>query len=173
MPKIIENVRERLLAEARRQIAKNGYAKTTIRSVAHACGIGIGTVYNYFKSKDILIASFMAEDWLRCLEQVRSRESTDARSVLESVFSALRLFSQSHQDLLCDHDAAKVFAAVFSERHKQLRDQLAQFIRPLCGRSRVSDQDFLADFIAESLLTWTVAGRGFEDQYQIISRLLD
>ena len=46
MPKIIENVREQLLTEAKRQIAENGYSATTIRSVAGACGLGIGTVYN-------------------------------------------------------------------------------------------------------------------------------
>ena len=71
MPKIIENVREQLLCEAKRQIEKNGYAKTTVRSVALSCGIGVGTVYNYFKSKDMLIASFMAEDWLSCLEKMK------------------------------------------------------------------------------------------------------
>ena len=34
MPKILEKVREQLLAEAERQIAERGYARTTIRSVA-------------------------------------------------------------------------------------------------------------------------------------------
>ena len=48
MPKIIEGVRARLLNEAKRQIATLGYARTTIRSVATACGLGVGTVYNYF-----------------------------------------------------------------------------------------------------------------------------
>ena len=42
MPKIIENVREQLLVEAKRQIAEYGYAKTTVRSVAAACGLGVG-----------------------------------------------------------------------------------------------------------------------------------
>ena len=65
MPKIIENLREQLLAEAKKQTSEQGYAKTTIRSVAGACGVGIGTVYNYFESKDVLIASFMVEDWQR------------------------------------------------------------------------------------------------------------
>ena len=44
MPKLIENIRAQLLAEAQRQVAKRGYAKTTIRSVAEACGIAVGTV---------------------------------------------------------------------------------------------------------------------------------
>ena len=42
MPKIIENIREQLLQEVKRQIAENGYGKTTIRSVAGACGLGVG-----------------------------------------------------------------------------------------------------------------------------------
>ena len=64
MPKIIENIREALLVEAKRQIAERGYQNTTIRSVAKECGVAVGTVYNYFKSKDMLIASFILEDWI-------------------------------------------------------------------------------------------------------------
>ena len=68
MPKIIENVRHQLLTEAKRQISERGYKSTTIRSVAAECGVAVGTVYNYFKSKDILIASFILED--ACLESI-------------------------------------------------------------------------------------------------------
>ena len=46
MPKILESIREQLLETARRQIGKNGYGSTTIRSVASECGIAVGTVYN-------------------------------------------------------------------------------------------------------------------------------
>ena len=63
MPKIIENARDEIIAEAKRQLFENGYAKTTIRSVAGAIGIGMGTIYNYFSSKDMLISSFILEDW--------------------------------------------------------------------------------------------------------------
>ena len=45
MPKIIENVRGQLLAEARRQVAQHGYADTTIRSVAGACGLGAESLF--------------------------------------------------------------------------------------------------------------------------------
>ena len=46
MPKIIENLESRLLAEAYRQTREAGYSALTIRNVAKACGVGVGTVYN-------------------------------------------------------------------------------------------------------------------------------
>ena len=61
MPKIIDNLREALIKEAKYQVNKYGYAGMTIRSVAKECGIGIGTIYNYFKSKEDLILAFMHE----------------------------------------------------------------------------------------------------------------
>lgn len=169
MPKIIENIRERLLEEAKKQIAQNGYAKTTIRSVAEGCRLGVGTVYNYFKSKDHLIATFMAEDWLCLLDGVKESSDKGSKAVLESIFNALTDFVQRYRSLFCDKDAEKAFATVFSQRHKQLRGQLAEIILPVCNKE---DDGFMADFIAEALLTWTVSGKGFDEQYKILSKLL-
>ena len=76
MPKIIDNVREELLKEAKKQLIENGYSHTTIRSVARGCGIAIGTVYNYFPSKDMLIATFMMEDWNTAFSSVERVEKT-------------------------------------------------------------------------------------------------
>lgn len=172
MPKKIENVREQLLQEAKQQIIQNGYAQTTIRSVASACGLGVGTVYNYFASKDHLIASFMAEEWLELLDTIRANDTTDQEQVLKGIVDALRTFTDSYHALFSDRDAAKVFYTVFAQRHSQLRAQLATIIRPLCDQSPAEDAAFLAEYIAESLLTWTVAGRSFEAQYAIIRQLL-
>jgi len=63
MPKIIENLQQKLIEEARKQAEAGGYAAVTIRSVAKACGVGVGTVYNYFPSKDALLAAYMLEGW--------------------------------------------------------------------------------------------------------------
>lgn len=100
MPKVIENVREQLLKEARNQVAKNGYRKTTVRSVAGACNIAVGTVYNYFKSKDMLIASFMADDWIQCIDNIKSRPSPDAETALHNIYDGLLSFSKKHEALL-------------------------------------------------------------------------
>ncbi len=172
MPKIIENVREQLLDEAKKQITECGYAKTTIRSVSKACGLAIGTVYNYFPSKDMLIASVMAEDWKLCLQQMQERSCDEPEKIIQGIYDCLFDFMQKYHTLFCDSDAAKVYTTMFSERHQQLRNQLAGFVRPICDKASVNDKDFLAEWIAESLLTWTVAGKGIEKQYEIIKQFI-
>ena len=170
MPKIIENVREQLLAVAKRQIEERGYARTTIRSVAGECGLGVGTVYNYFPSKDMLIATFMAEDWQESLSEIEAFPKEDPRALLACIYGALQSFSERHRALFCDSDAAKVFSSVFSERHKQLRSQLADLVLPLCARKE--NPAFLSQFVAEALLNWTMEGASFEEIYRVLIRLI-
>ena len=86
MPKILEHVREQLLTEVRQQIEQHGYAQTTIRSVARACGVGVGTVYNYFPSKDMLIAAAVADDWYASRERFLSPVSDYPRNMLYKIY---------------------------------------------------------------------------------------
>lgn len=168
MPKIIENLRSALLLEAKRQIAEVGYSATTVRSVAAGCGVAVGTVYNYFSSKDMLIAAFMLEDWLLLIERLRGLDKTDSRSYLFEIYSSLSGFARKHSRLFNDKDATKAYGSVLSERHGQLRSQLAQLILP----TLTSPDAFVAEFVAESMLTWTMAGHDFEQIYSVIKKII-
>ncbi|MBQ2767428.1 MAG: TetR/AcrR family transcriptional regulator [Clostridia bacterium] len=172
MPKILENVREQLLAEAARQVIEYGYAQTTMRSVAAACSLGVGTVYNYFPSKDMLIASCMLEDWQCCLQLMGQAPCGDTKAFLYGIYSAIRHFSQKYAKLFSDADAAKVFSSVAGERHIQLRDQLAQIILPICDNSPIPNKAFLASFIAEEMLRWIMEGTDFEEISPVFLQLL-
>ena len=170
MPKILESMRVELLKTARRQIAERGYAKTTIRSVAAECGIAVGTVYNYFPSKDILIATFVSEDWRACIAPIAEMTEDDAETHLKRIYDAIRSFSDSYRALFSDSDAKNAYYAAFSARHRQLREQLAGLILPVCVDC--PDRVYLSEFIAESLLIWTTEGKPFEEIYPIIKRLI-
>lgn len=162
MPKIIENLREELLAEAKKQIAERGYKNTTIRSVAAECGIAVGTVYNYFKSKDMLIASFILVDWLECVRSIASRPKEDRREYLAFIHLSLCKFQEKYRTLFTDEDAMVAFSSAFNERHGQLRAQLADLIMP------IADERFTAEFVAEAMLTWTTGGRTFDEIYTLL-----
>ena len=168
MPKLIENLRAQLLEEARRQTTERGYARTTIRSVAAACGIAVGTVYNYFPSKELLIASFVAEDWQERLAAMKSLPPTDPERFLEGIYQELQTFVGKHQALFSDPDAARAASAGFLPRHLQLRKQLAELVAPLVP----SEDGFSAQFLAEALLGWSTAGAPFPRIWQELSKLI-
>ena len=69
MAKIIENLHSTILTVGKRILLEDGYEQMTLRRVAGECGIAAGTIYNYFPSKDILVATIMLEDWKVILEK--------------------------------------------------------------------------------------------------------
>ena len=172
MPKIIENAREQLLAEAKKQILERGYTETTIRSVASACGLGIGTVYNYFKSKEMLIAAFVYEDWKKYLSQMQSLPTDDPHALLGGIYRSLQGFAEDNKRLFSDSDAAKLVSEGSSGRHKMLRDQIASFVLPAIKADQGKDPRFAAEFIAESLICWSMENADFEAVYGLLKKII-
>lgn len=166
MPKIIENVREQLLDEAKKQIKERGYAETTVRSVAGACGLGVGTVYNYFKSKEMLIATFVYEDWKKHLSHMQSLPKDDAYTLLSGVYGSIKSFAAENERLFSDEDAAKQISVGSSARHKMLRGQISEIILPVCG------SEFCAEFVAESLICWSMEDITFDRVYPLLERII-
>lgn len=167
MPKIIENLEARLIGEARKQIEESGYSAMTIRSVAKSCGVGVGTVYNYFPSKDALLATYLLQDWKICVAAIQavSTCSDTPVNVVRCIHDQLCQYAQCHQAIFRDEAASASFAGSFSRYHGLLRQQLAQPLRKFC------QSDFASEFIAEALLTWTMAGKSFEEIYGMIDRV--
>lgn len=167
MPKIIENLESRLIEEAKNQIDALGYSAMTIRSVAKACGVGVGTVYNYFPSKEALVATHLLEDWKQSIAAIQavSAGSECPRPVAACIYDQLVSYSCRHMPVFRDEAAAASFSGSFGRYHGMLRNQLAQPLRKFC------ESDFAADFAAEALLTWTMAGKPFDEIYGIMEKL--
>lgn len=68
-----EKKREFILERALEVIGKRGLRHTKMEHIAQACGIGKGTLYEYFRSKDDLleaVMNFFFMDYVRYTEQV-------------------------------------------------------------------------------------------------------
>ena len=174
MPKIIENVRAKLLEETRKQIEERGYKDTTVRSVASALSIGLGTLYNYFESKDMLVASFMLEDWNRVVEKIHHYLEFDVAPPrkLEYIYNGLLEFSKGHEAIFRDPGARKTFSHVNMERHPILLGQISAMVMTVISESDVEDKKLLSDFISESMLTWSATGRQYSDLEPIFIKLI-
>lgn len=173
MPKIIENIREKLLAEAKRQVIEKGYSSMTIRSVATACGVGTGTVYNYFPSKDMLVASFMLDDWMVCIQSISqgAAQAQDVRTALYCMYQELLKYKEKYSRIFLDKNAEASYTASSMQRHHLLREQLAEPIKSWTREQDKADVDFLAEFVAESMLIWTMQDKEFEQIADILLQL--
>ena len=169
MPKIIENLKTKLIEEAGRQIEQVGYGAMTMRSVAKGCGIGVGTVYNYFSGKEEFVASVLLERWKKAMKKICdvAEECRQPRELVQCMYDQLCNYMDQYKVLFRDEAAIAIFTASLARYHELLRGQLAQPLQRFCQR------EFEAEFIAEALLTWTVAGEGFEEIFFVIEKIFD
>ena len=167
MPKIIENLETRLMEEAQRQIESVGYSATTIRSVAQACGVGVGTVYNYYPSKDMLVAAYMLTDWQDCMARIQAagQIAESPEPVARCIYDQLRFFANRHSAVIRDEAASAGFSSVYNRYHALLRSYLAAPLRKFCP------DDFTAEFITECLLSWAMTDNDFDTIYSMIRKL--
>jgi AcrR family transcriptional regulator len=80
--------RKRILQTARRLFADNGYDATTTRDIAHAAQIASGTLFNYFPTKEAIVAS-LANDAIADALNEADRSEHQADTLEEALFALI------------------------------------------------------------------------------------
>ncbi len=78
--------RQRILAAAREMFAANGFDASTTRDIADAAGIAAGTVFNYFPTKEAILAALAFESANEAREEFERRK-LEADSFEEELFA--------------------------------------------------------------------------------------
>ena len=175
MPKVIHNLRDTIIEEARRQALETSYSEMTMRSVADGCGIAVGTLYNYFKSKPEIVAAFMIKDWIPvisgisklCMEDISPREAI-SRTALE-----LKGYADKYANVIYDKSAAEASSAGFAEWHLLLRDQLSEALRVICDKHAKIKNDYIPAFVSENLLSALIYKSDYDKLIPILELLFD
>ena len=86
-----EAYRQGILAAAEREFARAGFAAVKMADVARAAGVAVGTLYNYFESKDEIFEQILVQ---RCTEMRASltealRDGTPLQNVAALVRNSL------------------------------------------------------------------------------------
>ena len=154
MPKIILNLRENILKESKKILKTENYEKLTVRRVAKACGVAVGTVYNYFPSKEMLTAGVMLDDWQRSLESMRQAAAAASSSMegLEKIYAVLLEFIGEYSETWDQYRARGTDRAQSPYRHHILVEQIAETISLLLERFDGIFCGNLPEFLAENLL---------------------
>jgi AcrR family transcriptional regulator len=100
MPKIYDDLKETIIQEAKTIIVSEGYSKLNMREVAKASGIAVGTIYNYFPTKDTLISELMYLHWLEFIAEIKSVQLAEGDLFVKfrKIYSLLESFLDIFKD---------------------------------------------------------------------------
>ncbi len=115
-------VRDRLFRSALRLFAERGFLETTVEDITEAADVGKGTFFNYFRTKEHVLATFGAER-LASLERALERSKSEpALPVLRDLAADLAGQTPGNAALLRAIYAAHASCApVRAELHKRLQ----------------------------------------------------
>lgn len=175
MPKKIAELREKMIAYARQALLQEGTSALTVRSTASACGVAVGTVYNYFPSKEGLIEAVILADWEVMLAGLRKqlKPIEDALEGLRIICDELQTFATTYGDVLSIPPTRLNANEAFYRRHGVFVEQLCSLIQPVILRCDCLYHPVLPEFLAEALLVLSVdPEKHFENVRPIFARLL-
>lgn len=154
MPKIIENLDERILKEASDQLFSKGYHNMTMRSVADSCGIAVGTVYNYYKSKDLLIAQIMLKDWKQILADIslKCSSSIDIHEAFKIMYDGLTEFVAKYDVVWSQYGKTASIRRDMPMQYDMLIKQLSGILKEVLVRCYNEQDEYIPVFLAEILL---------------------
>ena len=174
MPKIIPELRESMIQTAHRLLLESESHNLSMRQVAQACGTAVGTVYNYFPSKEALIAEAMMCDWLECSRGMKEDAARERRPLeaIRATAAALRRFTSRYAPLWRNYAEEMKSLVSLELRHRQIIAEIAGAVRETLIRFDLLYDPNLPDVIAELVL---MAGRtedGFERIAPALERIL-
>lgn len=99
--------RDAIVSAAERVFARSGFYETKMAEIAREAGVGVGTLYNYFESKEVIFAEIVVDS------QAEFDRTVQAAATSEDPVERLRQIVQSCLSYLDDHGA---LLAIFQER---------------------------------------------------------
>lgn len=130
MPKIIPNVREKILDYTKTALIHGDSADLTVGKIAQACQIATGTVFNYFPSKDEIFATILLEDWRELLADmtIRCSEVTNLGEGVTIIYEGIKTFCKRYEKAWTNYRSNASVHFTMRERHVMLRAQIIEIL---------------------------------------------
>ena len=157
--------KEEILAACRRLIQQQGWSAVNIRSVAAACGVSVGSIYNYFDSKAALICAAVESIWFEIFHQ--SEDGTTFQDILTCIvwiYERMEYGGNQYPGFFSLH--ALGFLSEENSAGRQKMQQIWQHILDeLCAvlkqdtriRPDAFTEDFTAEDFSDALFSWMLS----------------
>lgn len=145
--------RQALLAASREIAARDGMQAVNMRAVASACGVAVGSVYNYFPSKADLMAAAVESIWEDIFHDVGCRREFDSfLGCVDWMFDCIQRGTKVYPAFFAAHAAAFGSGDVAKGREtmgRYIAHIKEGMLQALAQDGRVSQSAFDADFTRE------------------------
>jgi AcrR family transcriptional regulator len=151
--KMVEDILEAAVRVLRRAGAR-GF--TTVR-VAEEAGVSVGSLYQYFSSKEALLFRLQADEWRDTGELLASILEDEALPPLDRLRHAMLVFFRSEREeaelRVALDDAGALFRDAPEARAQQAvgRRRLRQFLKSVLPAVSPAERAFAADFIGTGM----------------------
>lgn len=153
--------KEKILKESRDLVAEEGLDALSIRKLAKKCDLAVGTIYNYFSSKDDLMISTIESVWEDIFRiEDYDQDADDFLKYLSDIFTHLGLGIEKYPNFFTIHSLsfksqsigkAKDSMATYIEK---LRENLIYILdRDPNIKKDAFDDDFTKDDLVEFIIS--------------------
>lgn len=173
MSKRIENVRELILVKSEELLFEAGYKGFNMREIAKRCGIAVGTIFNYYESREILIATIMAKDWRAYISEMsqKSNEAVDVQEGISAIYNGINSYSRKYETIWYGYPGNII--GYLGTYHARLRQKIADIIINLLSRFNIRLDDSVVSIYAEAVLASSVnKDLDLEDLLKFTTQLL-
>ena len=94
--------KEEILKTSRELLQKQGWSAVNIRSVAAACDVSVGSIYNYFSSKTELVGAIVESVWCEIFHRPEKEEAfQDIRSCIVWMYARMEYGCKQYPGFFC------------------------------------------------------------------------
>ncbi|MBS7008665.1 TetR/AcrR family transcriptional regulator [Anaerostipes sp.] len=142
--------REAILAASRKLVMESGLQAVNMRTVASACGVAVGSVYNYFSSKTELLTATVEEVWKEIFHMSEhSSQFADFADSAAWLFERIQDGSRKYPGFFTLHSMS--FAAGEKEQGRRMMEQYFGHIKQELLHVLDNDHKIKPDVFNENL----------------------
>lgn len=133
MPKTFEDLKTTIFSEAKNIVLTEGIEQLNMRKVATNCGVAVGTLYNYYPTKEGLLSELMYNYWLEFIGGVQNiiQEDQNFHEKLKQIYLLLEQFTETFLDTWVNMNKKSRYTEKNSDKKREIVLYLIQLIEEM------------------------------------------
>ncbi len=170
MPKIINASRESIIEVTKKMLDNHDYELINCRDIAKEAGIGVGTLYHFFKSKNDILSAIILEDWLTCIS-IMNTENTLSEGI-KVIYVSLYDFSKKYVGFWDYVKSNSTDYVSHLSKHEMLVGKIKEKIVELYNYNNANIDNDIIDFLGETIINLSIHVYEYSRVEKIFNRII-